>query len=65
MLEVLRLGGNVVAGRDELDEDLLKEELPVLREGCDLSILSILVLLRVTVSRVLLCLVVKSLALLF
>ena len=62
MLEVLRLGVNVVAGRDELDENLLKEELPVLREGCDLSIL---VLLRVTVSRVLLCLVVKSLALLF
>lgn len=65
MLEVLRLGVNVVAGRDELDEDLLNEELPVFREGCDLSILSILVLLRVTVSRVLLCLVVKSLALLF
>lgn len=65
MLEVLRLGVNVVAGRDELDEDLLNEELPVLREGCNLSIPSILVLLRVTVSRVLLCLVVKSLALLF
>ena len=65
MLEVLRLGVNVVAGRDELNEDLLNEEFPVPREGCGLSILSILVLLRVTVSRVLLCLVVKSLAFLF